>query len=241
MDADGTHARVRVPELPINGLHAVVWSPDSTRVAYLGPTVIPSPSGAPVSVVFIRVSDGHRTESGTSVVAHSASGLAWSPDGTRLAFSFWADPTGAAIHIAVIAADESSDASVDLASGDIPDMRLGVPIWAPDSASIAVGRELLSFDGSTIIGGGVLVFDATRSGVVSDLGVTDADGPGTPTWSADSAWIGYLSEVHDTAGTHPGPIVEAAVDGTTRRDVNGTDTSDAATWIEWAAWQPMAR
>ena len=166
-------------------------------------------------------------------------GLAWSADGTHLAFSFTADPAVPIVHVGVVDAAEGSTAYLDLTIGNVPAMRLGVPIWSPNGTMIAVTSEIVGSDG-TITGGDILLLDAVKGGLVRDLGLTDADGRGTPSWSADGRWITYVSEIRDTTGVHPGPIVEVAIDGSDRRIVPGTSptATDFVDGVTWVAWQP---
>ncbi len=82
MQADGSSARVVVRDFPLSGLRSFGWSPDSSRIAYFPK---PDASGTPsaVTVNLVRVADGQRSQSATAVLASSANGLTWSPDGTR--------------------------------------------------------------------------------------------------------------------------------------------------------------
>ena len=239
MNADGSAGRVLVSDLPANGLHAAVWSPDSSQIAYLAPTSIPS-QDASTSVAFLRVRDGLRTESGTSVVTANAKGLAWAPDGTRLAFSFVADAAVGIVHVAVVDAAVGSTGYIDLTVGDVPGMRLGVPKWSPDGKTIAITEELVDSGGS-FTGADIVILDAAKGGIRRDLGITDADYLGTPTWSADGRWLAYVSQVIGS-GTF-GPIVEVATVGAGRHVLAGTSTAAASTtgyvdYVSWAAWQP---
>jgi hypothetical protein len=239
MNADGSGARVLVSDFRADG---AAWSPDSSLIAFLAPAKAPTPSGAIVTfVAFVRVSDGRRTESGTSNVSAGETGLAWSADGTRLAFSFTADPAVPIAHVGVVNAAEGSTGFLDLTTWNpvATAMRLGVPIWSPDGTMIAVTSEIVGSDG-TITGGDILLLDAVKGGLVRALGLTDADGRGTPSWSADGRWIAYVSEIRDTTGMHPGPIVEVAIDGSDRRIVPGTSptATDFVDGVTWVAWQP---
>ncbi len=243
MNADGTGGQVLVPDFQLNGLPAIAWAPDSTRMAFLAPGGFSSQvNGYPTSVAFVRALDGHRSETGTSFMASASTGLAWSPDGARLAASFRVDAAAGIVHVVAFSSVETVDEIVDLTTGDpvAPAMRLGVPIWSPDGTTIAVTSELVGSDG-TITGSDIILLDAAKGGLLRDLGLTDVDGFGTPTWSADGRWLAYVSEVQDAAGMHPGTIVEAAIDGNGRRVATGTGptTQGLADYVTWVAWQPV--
>ena len=237
MNADGSGGRVLVSGIPINGLRSVVWSPDSSRVAFLTPGKLAGPNGTSMSVAFIRVSDGQRAESGTSIVTDGATGLAWSPDGSRLAFSFNADAAAGINHIAVIGSDPSSDAFTDLIVRDTSGMNLSIPLWAPDGKTIAATQELVDANGM-ITGAAVRLLDSITPGAASDLGVTDVEVFARPTWSADGRWIAYVRQVQDENGTHPGSIVAFAIDGSDRRLLDEPTAGATGQAIDSIDWQP---
>lgn len=243
MNTDGSGARVLVPDFQVSGIHSAVWSPDSSRIAYLAPPKSPSPNGTSTSVVFVRVSDGRYSQSGVPSVSQSKTGLAWSPDGPRLAFSFVFDTLpNYADHIGVIDAIAGSTDFLDLTSADpaLAKSTLGVPIWSPDGTTIAVTREIDAADGS-VTGVDILLLNAATGGLVRDLVLTDAGGNATPTWSADGKWLAYVAAC-DATHTHPGPIVEVATDGSELRIVPGTAPAASTTgyveWVQQIAWQP---
>jgi Tol biopolymer transport system component len=236
MNADGNGARVLVPDFQVSGIHSAVWSPDSSRIAYLAPAKFPTQNGISTSVTFVRVSDGRRRDSGVSNVSQSETGLAWSPDGTRLAFLFVVSslPDFAA-HVGVVDAAEGSSGFLDLTSdADLAAAKLGVPIWSPDGRTIAVTREIDAADGS-VAGVDILLLDAVKGGLVRDLGLTDAGGNATPTWSADGSWLAYVA-AWDATHAHPGPIIEVASNGSELRIVPATapaaSTTDYVQWVQ---------
>jgi Tol biopolymer transport system component len=242
MNADGSAARVLVKDFQLSGAPAFAWSPDSTRIAFVARSKFPTLNGLyGYSIAFVRVGDGRRTDSGISSAEAGETGLAWSPDGTRLAAALTHDAASGLVGIRTFPADPTSDTPIDLTTGNpvAPATRLGAPIWSPDGTTIAVTSQIVGSDG-TITGGDILLLDAVKGGLLRDLAVTDADGPGSPTWSADSRWIAYVSEIHDATGIHPGPIVEVAIDGNDRRVLTGTSptAADFVDGVTSVAWQP---
>jgi Tol biopolymer transport system component len=237
MNADGSGGRVFVPDIPINGLRSVAWSPDSLEVAFLSPTKVPGPNGTPTSVAFVRVRDGRRTESGTSIVTDGATGLAWSPDGSRLAFSFSADAAAGINHIAVVDSAANSTGFTDLITRDASGMNLSVPVWAPDGRTIATTQELVDANG-LVTGAAIRILDAARPDAARDLGVTDANGFAKPTWSPDGRWLSYVREVHDANGTHPGSMVALAIDGSGRHVFEEQPSGGTSQVIDSIDWQP---
>lgn len=237
MNADGSGGRVLVPGIPINGLHSVVWSPDSSSVAFLAPGKPAGPNGTPISVAFVRVSNGRRVESGSSVVTEGGTGLAWSPDGSRLAFAFNAAAAAGMNHIAVIGSDPSSDAFTDLIVRDTAGMNLSVPFWAPDGATIAATQDLVDANGM-ITGAAVRILDAATPGAARDLGVTDVEVFVRPTWSPDGRWIAYVRQSQDENGTRARAIIAFAVDGSDRHLLEDATTGVTSQAIESIDWQP---
>lgn len=242
MSADGSRARVLVPDFHVSGTLSAVWSPDSSQIAYLAPGKFPTPNGISTSVAVVRVSDGRRRDSGTSNVSQSETGLAWSPAGTHLAFSFVVSslPNFAA-HVAVVDAAKGSSGFLDLTSApDLAAARLGVPIWSPDGRTVAVTKEIDAANGS-FTGVDILLLDPAKGGLIRDLGLTDAGGSATPTWSADGRWLAYAA-AWDATHANPGPIMEVTVDGSERRIVSGTaptaSTTGSVQFVQRIAWQP---
>jgi Tol biopolymer transport system component len=125
-------------------------------------------------------------------------GLAWSPDGTRIAYAgTWAAADGAD-GIWVVPADGSSEPTQLIARGS-------APVWSPDGATIAYANE-------------------SRD----DLWLMDADGQNgrritggwSPDWSPDGAQIAFVAPRRD--GSEDVWIVDA--DGGNRHRI--TDGSD---------------
>jgi Tol biopolymer transport system component len=236
MNADGSGGRVLIPNVPMNGLRSVVWAPDSLRVAYLAAAKFAI--GTATSVTFVRVRDGNSIESGTSTVSDGATGLAWSPDGTRLAFSFRPDAAAGINHIAIVDSDASSDRYTDLIVRDTSGLNLSVPLWAPDGRTIAATQEIVGADGM-ITGAAIRLLDATQPDMARDLGVTDVEVFDRPTWSPDGRWLAYVQQVQDANGSRPGSIVALAIDGSDRHVLaEPTAAGRTSGVIDSIDWQP---
>ncbi len=229
MQADASGARVLVSDFPLSGLRSFVWSHDSSRIAFL---TQPDASGSPsaVSVTFVRVADGRRMHSTAGVLAASANGLTWSPDGTRLAFSFVPPVSGSSAHLAVM--NTNGTGLRDLAAHVV---FAGVA-WSPDATLLAAETEVAGGSGA----GSDIVLVRADGSASRDLGLGDVGGYpfGPSSWSPDGRWLAYVSEVSDASGQHPGPVLEISADGSTRHEVPGTGMTGTTDFAEWVAWQP---
>ena len=150
---------------------AGAWSPDGSEVAFLaGPVNINSVEPADVAVI-------HADGSGRTLLTHdgltrmdggaSESGLDWSPDGSRIAYSYL---QRAGWTIAVVDSDGTGEH--DVAPGH-------EPRWSPDGSSIA-------FSGANH--DGVFVMNADGSGVRQ----ISANGAG-PAWSPDGKRLAFTN------------------------------------------------
>jgi Tol biopolymer transport system component len=106
-------------------------------------------------------------------------GAAWSPDGSRIAYSYAAD-AGSLADIYVMNADGSHKRPLT----STPDLNEGEPAWSPDGTRIAFWRDLLTSRATDIF-----AVDAD-GGTPVDL--TNRDGhEGAPSWSPDGTKIAY--------------------------------------------------
>jgi len=155
-----------------------VWSPDEgTRIAYIDPS---SSSGG------IRVTDGVSDVYVLRLGAGQAADLAWSPDGTKLAFSYWRG--GSNWSIAVVRADGRGDVTF-LTDGTTRDR---MPVWSPDGTRIAFVHGVSSAIGP--VQGDLYVMAANGSGQAlyvngSSLPVYSAS------WSPDGTKLVYSQDV----------------------------------------------
>lgn len=163
-------------------VHALVWSPDGTRIAYDG-----GPGAG--SVYSIDVTSGEHTllvrrPSGTG----SIQDIDWSPDGSHLAISY-----GDALYLAN--ADGSDTRLLDrgLAGGQWPVWHPGLSVgtvWSPVGTRLAYTkhsgpdhRELQVWTAS--------VDGSAPSLVTSHCCVSDG---GAPVWSPDGSQIAFIAE-----------------------------------------------
>jgi hypothetical protein len=160
-------------------------------------------------------------------------GLAWSPDGTRIAYAgTWAAADGAD-GIWVVPADGSSEPTQLIARGS-------APVWSPDGATIAYANEsrddlwLMDADGQNgrrITGGwspdwspdgAQIAFVAPRRDGSEDVWIVDADGGNLhriadgsdPDWSPDGTMIVHTTHLSQRPWTRTYWVINA--DGTGR-------------------------
>ena len=174
------------------------WSPDGGRVVF-------SQDG---SLWVVDVDTGDRSLLLARVGGEILEDPAWSPDGTKIAYSRgWQNNAGHWVsHIYSVNVDGT--AQTQLSSSDVRDWRPG---WSPDSERIVFQR--LSGTGRDDNGRFV---DADRYIVVMDadgsnqIPLTDGGRwEQSPVWSSDGARIAYLSDnsvgIVDSDGNNPTP------------------------------------
>jgi Tol biopolymer transport system component len=172
MDADGshrtqlTHNRTRAEE--------PAWSPDGTRIAYMGFT--PDLSS---EIFVIDVATGRSTRLTTTSDGRPAGSPAWDPSGTKIAFGNGTNNSSSSVF------------TVDVATHAVTPLLndAGLPAWSPDGHRIVFNRwsvahvTLANIDGSG-------VRDITHS----DSCCAD--------WSPDGSQIAYNEPYGGTGGVY---------------------------------------
>jgi Tol biopolymer transport system component len=174
VEADGSGRR-RLTDSGAGVDYSPTWSPDGKRVAFR--TTRGSPSGPDPSNIFVINADGSGERQLTPARGAAAGGLfpAWSPDGSRIAYS-----NGSGINL--------------VRPGGSGRRPLGVPgecsVWSPD------GSELMFCSNGVNRGEGVdnwdvFVMDADGSHVGRLTRHVAQDYPGA--WSPDGTQIAFFS------------------------------------------------
>lgn len=174
---DGRRVAVVRQELAGDGCGCSVegaWSPDGRKIAFLQGRVNDN-SIEPAEVVVMNADGSSRT-----AITHdglirfdtgaAASGLGWSPDGGKIAYSYWKNG-GIGWTIAVV--NDDGTATHDLALGR-------EPAWSPDGSTIAFS--------SSMGGAGIYLMNADGSSV----GQLTSSGEG-PAWSPDGTRLAYTN------------------------------------------------
>ncbi len=198
-------------------------SPEGSRIAFL---VSGSDGGAELFVMDV---DG--TNQKKLADLDDDVGPAWSPDGTRLAFSdYREDQYGDGDYeIFVVAADGSAGPQQVTRNSTIDDLILpGFGSWSPDSSRIAFSRDFgpATTDSMPDNFTKVFVMDADGSNE-RQLVSTDDCQDWAPTWSPDGTRIAYFSHCD---GTHAISVI----------DSDGSNPHEAVPGDEGtASWPPV--
>jgi hypothetical protein len=149
------------------------WSPVGATLAvasFSSPLIPPSESGNAPGLFTIDPQSGERTQFANE---DNVTALAWSPDGTRVAYA------ASAIHVVELSTGRSTTLSDALGSVD-------TMAWSPDGSGLVVdsfadGRDRIV----------VLDTDGSDQRTLVDQGAPE--GPGAPAWSPDGDRIAYVT------------------------------------------------
>jgi len=161
------------------------WSPDlGSRIAYVASD--PARAG-------IRVNNGATDHFIFPVPMGLVRDASWSPDGTKVAYSYRSATPGSRSHIVVVRADGRQETATGLTSETVDDHN---PAWSPDGTKIAFVRGPVS---GTVDDGDLYVMNADGSNQTRLV-----DGTSTPTtsslvnsvaWSPDGTTLVFSQDV----------------------------------------------
>ncbi|HJU73695.1 MAG TPA: Ig-like domain-containing protein [Gemmatimonadaceae bacterium] len=158
------------------------WSPDGTRIAYVGPDTVPGLQ----QIYVVNVAGG------APVRLTSAAGWyttpSWSPDGSRLTFSFWPSGDVGQSDVFIVTADGTGLTNVTRHPAYD-----GQPSWSPDGKRLAFVSDRNQPDNRTHISD-IFVIDVDGSNATSLTsfiggGLRSVDGP---VWSPDGRALAFV-------------------------------------------------
>lgn len=148
MNADGTGVR-RLTAGLMTSDDSPAWSPDGSKIAFSRTTVSQNKSITKISILDID-SGSVRTLGGSGLLLLQDRMPAWSPDGTKIAFSAY-ETTWPGVHVYVMDSDGNNARRLSPAPTD-QDYSHYSPAWSPDGTKIAfasnTGISVINPDGT---------------------------------------------------------------------------------------------
>lgn len=213
------------------------WSPDGTRIAFTSPVGTDGPGGDKSSSLYVvDTSDGRLTElTGPNATGGAFPPIAWSADGSRIAFARSRGPLRSSTNSLVVMDADGTDEAL-LVQVEYAD--LGPMAWSPDGSRIAFMRSS-TMEGNEDGAGGLWVVNPDGTDL-QQIATDPWAGPsevravlgGPFDWSSDGSWIATLGGPRGG-----GEIMLVAADGSEQRVIRepgpGRDN-----WINHFAWSP---
>jgi TolB protein len=196
------------------------WSPDGRWIAFRGQA---SSMDQPAIGIYLVSPDGKQLRTITAK-SSTPDPLAWSPDGTRLAYAFGKQPKD----IAVIDVDGSGEHDIALNTTSLSD-----PLWSPDGTRFLImsegGVSVINVDGTgmrEVVSPDEHVISAIWSPVGQSVGVTQQSTDLVPATPGTTSFSVQLS-VYNLAGSPPRTLLE-----------ENTATDGDGLFDSSPAWQP---
>jgi Tol biopolymer transport system component len=213
------------------------WSPDGLKLVFSGQSA-PLPPGTPCwwydvtcqLKIFVANADGwggltHLTDG----LSWNSADPEWSPDGSRIAFTYRFDEMDDAYSIELMNADGSGQTRVAYPPNWETDLYMA-PTWSPDGRSLAF--QFLTFVGDSSVTSQIVITDASGSGLrtlVPGFATTflwSASGASGPEWSPDGTRVLF----RNNRGLAAAPLDGSAI---TQLTADATDGM--------ASWTPQGR
>lgn len=216
MNADGTD-QTNLTNTPAVSERGPIWSPDSTRIAYVAGDNI-------FSSVWVMNADG-TGQARLSSFAGEEFGPTWSADGTKIALVRMVPGISitSQFDIFVVALDGSSD--LNITNSDFDELE---PSWSPDGSRIAFAGVR---EGGLFVTWQIVTVNPDGTGE-GDLVVMEHENR-SPAWSPDSSMITFMAQFNNPCcGTWQ--IWAMNNDGSGQTNLSNDVTVDDM----WPSWSP---